>query len=81
MFLLTLIGVEIYCFHSFLTHGLFIKYSYTLDSLLSFPPYLLVFLLLTAGVSLSLLAIVYGFVNRRLWTRRFALFFLVWAML
>ncbi|HEC95115.1 MAG TPA: DUF2188 domain-containing protein [Thermoplasmatales archaeon] len=80
-FLLTLIGVEIYYFYSFLTHGLLIKYGYTPDSLLSFAPYLLVFLFLTVVVSLSLLAIVYGFVKRRLWTRRFALFFLVWAML
>ena len=81
VFLLTLVGVEIYFFYSFLTHGLLVKYGYSVGILYYNLPYLLMFLLLLTVVSVVIAAIVYGFVKRRSWTRKFSLFFLIWAML
>ncbi|HEC82102.1 MAG TPA: DUF2188 domain-containing protein [Thermoplasmatales archaeon] len=81
VFLLTLIGVEIYFFYSFLTHGILVSYGYSLDTLYSSLFYLSVFLFLVVVVSVAVTVILYGFIKRRMWTRRFALFFLVWAML
>jgi len=80
LFLIFLIGLEIYFLYSFLTQGLFVHYGYTLGDLSSIP-YLMVLLFLFTLVAISLVAIVYGFLERRPWARKFTILFLVWATL
>ncbi len=79
IFLLTLIGVEIYFFYSFLTHGLFVKYGYSLGSLSAF--YITIFIFLFIVVFMTVGVIFYGFIKQRKWVRKFSIFFLLWSML
>ncbi|HDD57432.1 MAG TPA: DUF2188 domain-containing protein [Thermoplasmatales archaeon] len=79
VFLVTLVGVEIFFFYSFFTHGLLVIYGYSLFSLELLYSGVLTFLLIVTA--LSLLLILYGFKMRRRWTRKFAIFFILWAML
>jgi signal transduction histidine kinase len=78
-FIVTLIGTELYFFYSFLTHGLFVEYGYNLETLPLHYLAILAFMIVVTSLAVAL--IVYGFIYRSRWTRKFAIFFLAWAIL
>lgn len=80
LFVIFLIGLEIYYFYSFITEGLFRHYGYTLSGLTSII-YPIILLILFTITYIVLAIAVYGFIFKRSWTRRFTIFFLIWASL
>ena len=80
LFLIFLIALEIYYFlYSFICHGMFKHYGYTLGGLS--PPHIVLLLFLYALIAVSLVLITYGFLGRKLWAKKFTIVFLVWATL
>lgn len=80
LFLIFLIALEIYYFlYSFICHGMFKHYGYTLGGLS--PPHIVLLLFLYALIAVSLVLITYGFLGRKLWAKKFTIVFLVLAAL
>ena len=77
-FIIFLIALEIVYFHSFLTGGIFSHYGNTLTNLTSIekPVILAALLVITA---IALIIVTHGFLHRRTWARKFAIFFIIWA--
>ena len=80
VFLSVLLIAEIYFMVSFFTHGLFVRYGYSMGSLM-FIPYLLVILLLLSAITVSTILIFYGFFQRKEWTLIFSKLFVGWSMI
>lgn len=80
VFLSVLLIAEIYFIVSFFTHGLFVRYGYSMGSLM-FIPYLLVILLLLSAIAISTILIFYGFFQRKEWTLIFSKLFVGWSMI
>jgi len=80
VFLSVLLIAEIYFMVSFFTHGLFVRYGYSMGSL-TFIPYLLVILLLLSAITISTILIFYGFFQRKEWTLIFSKLFVGWSMI
>ena len=80
VFLSVLLIAEIYFIVSFFTHGLFVRYGYSMGSL-TFIPYLLVILLLLSAITISTILIFYGFFQRKEWTLIFSKLFVGWSMI
>ena len=80
VFLSVLLIAEIYFMVSFFTHGLFVRYGYSMESLM-FIPYLLVILLLLSAITISTILIFYGFFQRKEWTLIFSKLFVGWSMI
>lgn len=77
--LLSLIGLQIYYFYSFINSGLFSHYGYNLSGLSTIlQPLILSFLFTITAISLIL--IIYAFLLRRIWGRKFTILFIIWAM-
>lgn len=79
-FLLILSIVEIYFVLSFFTHGLFVKYGYSISSLTFAPLFFVIFLFLLA-ITLSLILIYHGFLHRRDMVIKFSKIFIAWSMI
>ncbi len=68
-----------YFFFDYYTIGLFIDYGFTISSLTNLP-YALITLFLFSLIIIALIAISYGFLNKKSWTRKFTILFLIWSM-
>jgi hypothetical protein len=80
-FLVAFLALAVYYFfYDFLFLGLYAFHGYTISSLTHIP-YLGVALFVYILVVIALAVIVYGFINRLDWTRKFAILFLIWAAL
>ena len=75
IFLLLLITIEIYWAYSFFTQGLFKHYDYSFTTLSDLYWTVIIFLFLM--ITIALLTIIYGFIKRKTWTRRFTILFLL----
>jgi len=81
LFLISIISMIIYYFFfDYYTIGLFIHYGYAISAL-THVPYILITLFLYAMVFCGLMAVIYGFLHRRPWTRKFTILYIVWALL
>jgi len=79
-FLISLIGLVIYHFVDYFISGLYVFYGYTLESLTTIP-YLLITLFLCILITVGLYAVIYGFINRSPWCRKFTMVYIVWLAL
>ncbi len=81
LFLISIIAMIVYYFFfDYYTIGLFIHYGYAISAL-TLAPYILITLFLYAMVFCGLMAVIYGFLHRRPWTQKFAILYIVWALL
>ncbi len=69
-----------YFFFDYYTIGLFIHYGFTISSLTHIP-YILITFFLYSLIIIALLVVIYGFINKKTWTRKFTILYLIWAML
>lgn len=77
-FIISIVTLEIFYFYSFLTDGLFTHYGNTLENLTSIEkPIILGALFAITAILLVLIS--YGFLYRRPWARKYAIFFVIWA--
>jgi len=77
-FMIFLIALEIYYFVLFITEGLFKHYGYNLNGLTSIA-HPIILILLFVMTDLVLAIAVYGFIQKKTWTRAFTIYFLIWA--
>jgi len=78
IFFLALFAIELYYFFiDFFISGLFAHYGYSLQGGLI----LLGILLTHSIIILGLILLSYGVMNKKTWTRKFMMFFLIWASL
>lgn len=81
LWLVLFLILEFYYFLiDYFTLGLFAHYGYTIGSL-GTVSYLLITVFVITIVIAALSIIIYGFINRTLWARKFAMLYIVWAML
>jgi len=81
LFLILFAILEIYYFFiDYFTFGIYTHYGYTIESL-GTTTYLLITLFVLAVVIVSLGLILYGFIYRRKWARKFAMIYIIWAAL
>jgi len=81
LFLAALVIIELYYFfYNYITVGLLNYHGYSLSSLSNIS-YLLVTIFLYAIVIISLGIVIYGFIYRFEWTRKFTLLFLLWSII
>lgn len=81
LWLVIFLVLEFYYFLiDYFTLGLFTHYGYTIGSLETVS-YLLITVFVVTMVIAALSIIIYGFINRTLWARKFAMLYLIWAML
>jgi hypothetical protein len=81
IFLVFFLILEIYYyFIDYFVYGLYNHYGYTIESLGNVL-YLLITLFIFTVVLISLYLIILGFINRENWARKFAIVYIIWAML
>jgi len=79
LFLIILVFLEIYWAYFFLSQGLFDHYGYTFEKLTSAQWMILVYVFII--ITIAIAAIIYGFLKRRMWARRFTILILLIALL
>ena len=79
LFLLILVILEIYWAYSFFTSGLFDHYGYTFENLSTAQWTVLFYVFLMLFI--ALIVIIYGFLKRKMWTRKFTILILLIALL
>jgi len=80
IFLILFALLELYYFFvDFFTFGLFNHYGYVMGDLENIA-YLLITIFLFTVLLVAIALIIYGFLNRRDWARKFAIIYIIWAM-
>ena len=78
IFLVSLVVIEVLYFLGFFNPGLFRHYGYEIDGLTTIiHPFILAFLIGILTLCQGL--ILFGFIFKRQWTRKFTMFFIIWA--
>ena len=79
LFLIFLLCLEVYYFFiDYLVSGIYAHHGYTFDTLQTLPHFA-VTLFLFGLIAIALVAVIYGFIYRKHWVRKFTMIYILWA--
>jgi hypothetical protein len=79
LFLISLLVLEVYYFFiDYLVAGIYAHHGYTFDTLQTLPHFAVTLFLFTL-IAIALIAVIYGFIYRKHWVRKFTMIYIVWA--